>query len=172
MVWWPPYLQECNRKLYLIFEIAQKFLISGLCHYYYSYLNPNVFVVVLSWSFKMLLFFEVIFLLANFIFLSKKNIYLIFFEEDFLKKKIIVILIWKKSLLRIPFFLNAIILYKILLCFGQFLGNNFGMHREDLKNDICGKEIDCRNFIYAWIEFLEYLELWYYIFKVRIVQFR
>ena len=43
------------------------------------------------------------------------------------------------------------------------------MHIEDLKNDICGKEIDCRNFIYAWIEFLEYLELWNYIFKVRIV---
>ena len=100
MVWWPPYLQECNRKLYLIFEIAQKFLISGLCHYYYSYLNPNVFVVVLSWSFKMLLFSEVIFLMANFIFFLEKKYLFCFFEENFLKKKIIIIL----SLLRIPFF--------------------------------------------------------------------
>ena len=55
----------------------------------------------------------------------------------------------KKNLSRIPFFKNAIILYKKLLYFGKFLGNNFGMHIEDLKNDICGKEIDCRNFIYA-----------------------
>ena len=87
MVWWPPYLQECNRKLYLIFEIAQKFLISGLCHYYYSYLNPNVFVVVLSWSFKMLLFSEVIFLMANFIFFLEKKYLFCFFRGEFFKEE-------------------------------------------------------------------------------------
>ena len=172
MVWWPPYLQECNRKLYLIFEIAQKFLISGLCHYY-SCLNPIMYLLLYYHGHSKCYYFLRSYFSWQILFFYRRKVFILFFSRRiFLKRKIIVILIWKKSLLRIPFFLNAIILYKILLCFGQFLGNNFGMHREDLKNDICGKEIDCRNFIYAWIEFLEYLELWYYIFKVRIVQFR
>ena len=80
MVWWPPYLQECNRKLYLIFEIAQKFLISGLCHYY-SCLNPIMYLLLYYHGHSKCYYFLRSYFSWQILFFYRRKIFILFFSR-------------------------------------------------------------------------------------------
>ena len=80
MVWWPPYLQECNRKLYLIFEIAQKFLISGLCHYY-SCLNPIMYLLLYYHGHSKCYYFLRSYFSWQILFFYRRKILILFFSR-------------------------------------------------------------------------------------------